>query len=312
MENPIFSVVIPAFQAEATVAVAVRSALLQTEPRLEVILVDDGSSDDTVGRAMAAAGEDRRLTVLRQANAGVAAARNAGLRLARGEYIAFLDADDRWVPQALEVHAAAFAMDPGLGLSFGQVRFHDPAMQIGGRLSAPVGRIGLVDILGENPLCTTSNMVFRRRVLEDVGGFDEALSHAEDQELVARVLAVTGWKVQGIAQELVHYRTSVGGLSTDLGRMQRGWTAMMDSLAARAPAAISRARPRATARFGRYLGRRALRTGQGGALGHLLGAFRASPVELLRHDPHRSLLTLLGALGAALLPGRLIRNLVSR
>ena len=312
MDNPIFTVVIPAFQAEATVATAIRSVLLQTEPRLEVILVDDGSTDDTVGRAMAAAAGDRRLTVLRQANAGVAAARNAGLDIARGDYIAFLDADDRWAPQALEVLAGAFAIDPGLGLSFGQVRFHDPAMQVGGRLSAPVGRLGLVDILGENPLCTASNMVFRRRVLEDVGGFDETLSHAEDQELVARVIATTGWKVAGVPRELVHYRTSVGGLSTDLARMERGWTAMMDSLAARAPAAIGQARPRAAARFGRYLGRRALRTGQDGALRHLMGAFRSSPSELLRHDPHRSLMTLLGALAAALLPHRLIRNLVSR
>jgi hypothetical protein len=312
MTTPRFSVVIPCHRAAATIAMAVRSVLTQTEADLELIVVDDGSPDDSAALAVAAADGDKRLLLLRQPNAGVAAARNAGIARARGALIAFLDADDRWEETALAHHEAAFGADPRLGVSFGLVRFYDPAMRTPGRLSATTGPIGLADALGENPVCTASNMVVRRAVIEAAGGFDVALRHAEDQEWLARILATTDWRVVGLPVELVHYRTSVGGLSTALNQMEAGWLAMMESLARRAPARVAAARPRAEALFRRYLARRALRTGQPGALSHLARALAASPTALVTHDARRSLLTLAGALAAAILPQRLVCNLVSR
>jgi len=312
MSAPLVSVVIPCFRAMDTIGAALRSVLDQTERELEVIVVDDGSPDDSAARVLEVAAADPRVVLLRQANAGVAAARNTGIARARGALVAFLDADDRWMPDALARHAAAFAADPRLGLSFGRVRFYSPDLRTAGRLSAHRGQVTLADAMGENPTCTASNLVLRAVVLAEAGGFDPALRHAEDQELLARILATTGWTVAGLDAELVHYRTSPAGLSSDLGRMERGWTSMVDSLERRAPGPVAAARPRAEALFRRYLARRALRTGQPGALRHLGRAFAASPAAFLTQDPRRSLLTLAGALGAATLPNRLLRHSLSR
>lgn len=309
---PRFSVIIPCWRAAATVGAAVASVLGQTERDLELILVDDGCPAGSAEAAIAAAGGDPRLVVLRQANAGIAAARNAGIAAARGAIIGFLDSDDAWEPEALAHHATAFAADPRLGLSFGRVRFYDPALAAPGRISATHGALSLADALGEFPPCTGSNLVLRRAVLEQLGGFDPALRHAEDQELVARILADGRWRVAGLDAALVRYRTSAGGLSADLARMEAGWHAMLASLAARAPEAVAAARGEAAALFHRYLARRALRTGQPGALRQLGQALAASPATLLRHAPARTAMTLAGALAAATLPRRLVHSLVSR
>lgn len=312
MTRPLFSVIIPCYRAAATIGMAMRSVLDQTQANLELIIVDDGSPDASLNIARVVAGDDPRVLLLRQSNAGVSAARNAGIAAARGRFLAFLDADDRWVGDALARHAAAFAADEGLGVSFGMVRFYDPTMRHPGRASSPRGALSLVDALGENLTCTASNIVVRRRVVDEVGGFDTTLGHAEDQEFIARILATTAWRVGGLPHELVHYRTSVGGLSTDLARMEAGWQAMIGRLRPLAPARIDAATPRARALFQRYLARRALRTGQRGALGHIGRAIWSSPAALLRCDAKRSALTLAGALGAALLPQHLVSNLLSR
>jgi glycosyltransferase involved in cell wall biosynthesis len=312
MTPPLFSVIIPCFRAAATIGMAMRSVLDQSEADLELIIVDDGSPDGSIDIARALAGDDARVMLLRQRNAGVSAARNAGIAAARGRYLAFLDADDRWAGDALACHAAAFAADEGLGVSFGVVRFFDPTMMHPGRVSSPRGALELVDALGENLTCTASNIVVRRSTVDEVGGFDSTLGHAEDQEFIARILATTTWRVSGLPDELVHYRTSVGGLSTDLVRMEDGWQAMLRTLRILAPARIDAATPRARALFQRYLARRALRTGQPGALGHFGRALWASPAALLRCDAKRSMLTLAGALGAAVLPHHLVSHLLSR
>ncbi len=310
MPTPLFSVIIPCYRASATVYEAVQSVLAQRGVRLELIVVEDGCPEASADAALLAAAGDPRLRVLRQANAGVSAARNAGLAVAQGAYVAFLDADDRWVPDALAQHARAFAANPQLGLSFGLVRFYDPLLLRPGRLSAAQGQMELAEVLGENPACTASNLVFRRAVLDQLGGFDATLRHAEDQELMARVLAQSDWQVAGLPVEMVHYRTSVGGLSADLRRMEQGWCAMLDRLAP--SPALAAARPGATALFRRYLARRALRTGQAGAWRYLARGFGASPLALLRHQPRRSLMTAAGALASILLPGCLANPLLSR
>ncbi len=306
MTAPLVSVVMPCWRASATVGAAVASVLAQTERDLELILVEDGCPEGSAAVAEIAAAGDPRLIVLRQPNGGIARARNAGIALARGTLVAFLDSDDAWEPEALALHAAAFAADPGLGIGFGRVRFYDPTLRVPGRISAAHGPLDLAAVLGEFPPCTGSNLVLRRVVLEQAGGFDPALRHAEDQELVARILATTAWRAAGLDAELVRYRTSPGGLSSDLAAMEGGWLAMLARLAAVAPGPVAAARPHAEAMFRRYLARRALRTGQPGALRQLVRAAAASPLALLRHAPHRTAMTLGGALAGAALPSHLL------
>src|SRR5690349_24440198 len=96
------SVVMPAFNAEATIASAVASVRRQTRGDWELVVVDDGSADRTAALAEMAAALDRRIRVIRQRNQGVSAARNAGIEAATGRYLAFLDADDTWLPGKLQ------------------------------------------------------------------------------------------------------------------------------------------------------------------------------------------------------------------
>jgi hypothetical protein len=312
MCKPLVSVIIPCFSAAATLQVAVRSVLDQSCHDFEVIIIDDGSTDRSLDIAAALGKEDTRVRVIAQANAGPAAARNLGVAQARGSFIGFLDADDRWAVDHLASHMAHFATKPDCGVSFARIAFCDSALVPGGRISAHLSSLNLADILGENPVCTTSNIVSRAAVFVEIGGFDARLTHGEDQEWVARVLALSTWRVCGLNKILVDYRTSPGGLSADLGRMQDGWLKMLRRVQSYAPLAASRAAPAASALFYRYLARRALRTGQPrAALAPMLRAILASPITLLTHQPQRTAMTLAGTL-AGLLPGNPMRALLAR
>jgi cellulose synthase/poly-beta-1,6-N-acetylglucosamine synthase-like glycosyltransferase len=309
---PFVSVIMPCFNAAATIGVAVESVLVQDFADFELIVVDDGSKDGSVGAAHEMATRDGRIRVICQANAGPSAARNRGIQQSRGAVLAFLDADDRWMPTALSTHVSHFARDGECGVSFARIRFFDPSMTWAGRFSASISNVSLAQVLGENPICTTSNLVVRRQVFDEVDLFDRELTHAEDQEWVARVLATSRWRVAGLPDVLVHYRTSPGGLSADLDRMSAGWDAVMRRVHDYAPEQAVAAEAEATALFNRYLARRALRTGQvSDCLRPFLRAWRASPLAMLTRQPRRTALTTLGVM-LALLPGNPARALLSR
>src|SRR5579872_668143 len=156
-DPPDFTVVMPCYRARDTVVTAVASVLAQTAPDFELIIVDDGSPDDTGAIAMAAVAGDRRVRLVRQDNAGPAAARNRGVAEGSGELVAFIDSDDRWAPNLLAQHRKHFEAQPELGISFGRIRFYDAGMTQPGRWSAHRARVDLCQMMGENPICTTSN-----------------------------------------------------------------------------------------------------------------------------------------------------------
>ena len=122
--DPLVSVIVPAYNCERYLAEALESILGQTHERVEVIVVDDGSTDGTA----AVAGSFARVRYFHQANAGIGAARNRGAELAEGDLLAFLDADDCWVVDKLALQIAALRKDPNLDMVFGQARqLHDGA-----------------------------------------------------------------------------------------------------------------------------------------------------------------------------------------
>jgi glycosyltransferase involved in cell wall biosynthesis len=312
MRSPCISAIIPCYCAANTLTTAVQSVLGQTNSDFEIIIVDDGSLDASAKVAACHAASDSRIRLIQQENSGPAAARNRGIQEARSPVIAFLDADDRWTPDFVERHLAHFIAVPRCGVSFSRVQFFDPEMTQPGRVSSTLAQVRLEQVLGENPVCTTSNIVARRRVLELVGGFNTGLTHGEDQEWVARVLATTGWQVHGLPQILVHYRTSPAGLSADLAKTESGWRAMIECVRAYAPEVVARAEPDASALFHRFLARRALRTGQSKlAILPMMRAWQASPLTLLTRQPSRTLMTMAGAL-AALMPGNPAAALLAR
>jgi glycosyltransferase involved in cell wall biosynthesis len=182
MSRPLVSVVIPAYNYGHYVTEAVDSVLAQTYPNVEIIVVDDGSTDETPDRLKPYLG---KIVYIRQENQGLSAARNTGIRHARGEWIGLLDADDLWHPGKLEVQLAAADKFGPAGLVGSPV-----AQQMPERLAAdpPVKRLTVADFLTSTPL-TSSSALIRRGCLERVGLFDTSLRSVEDRDMWLRVAA---------------------------------------------------------------------------------------------------------------------------
>lgn len=195
IETPLVSVIIPAFDAGATLAACLASVSAQGEGvRHEIIVIDDGSTDDTLEIARATPG----VTGISQNNRGPAAARNAGIERARGEYLAFLDADDLW-PKGKLAHQLALLQDHSdAALCFGDCRQFGES-ETWTRTLFESGQYG-ASAWGDGPyvpdayarllrdnFITTGSVMARRGVIQALGGFDESLRLVEDLELWLRV-----------------------------------------------------------------------------------------------------------------------------
>ena len=190
MSEPNTSVVMPAFNAEATIAASIDSILEQTRQDFEVIVVDDGSTDRTA-EIVAGFGDSVRL--LRQENRGPSAARNLGVAEARGEWIAFLDSDDRWHRDMLRSRMAALERDGAAGLAYTNCWNTDGdsllPLNRGAQRTAYSGWV-FTRLISENFL-TTSTVLVRRALLQQVGGFDEEMRISEDYDLWLRLARIT-------------------------------------------------------------------------------------------------------------------------
>lgn len=169
MHQPTVSVIIPTFNGEAHLAETLESALAQTHPPAEVIVVDDGSTDGTARIAASFPG----VRYLYQPNAGANAARNTAILASRGDFLAFLDHDDLWMPDKLARQLAAFAADPTLDFVFGQIaHFYSPEL-------TEAQRAGLGVAAEIAPGITVSALLARRTSFLRVGLFDVSQRLAE-------------------------------------------------------------------------------------------------------------------------------------
>lgn len=210
--QPTVSVVVPAYNPGPYLRLALDSVAAQTYPHWEAIVVDDGSTED-LGWVDDV---DPRIRRVRQDNGGLSAARNTGVRESTGELIAFLDADDLWLPDKLARQVDAFN-DPTLALvSTGFTIVDDE----GAHVSA--GFTGYADsyeeLLQGNGICA-STVVVRRSVLDEVGGFDTTLAQCEDWDLWLRV--ARGHRVAKLTDELAEYRVHGGNMTRDYVSMRR-------------------------------------------------------------------------------------------
>jgi len=183
------SVVIPAFNAEAFIAQAISSVLSQIHEPVELIVVDDGSTDQTV--PIADSIDDPRLTLVSGPNRGVSRARNIGLERAKGEAIGFLDADDYWLPKKLAVQLDALEDDPQLVAIGSLMRYESAEGRNLGTAGQPVERKEQ-DLIARARLMPfpLSSILFRTNVVVALAGFDEELRQAQDLELLSRVASV--------------------------------------------------------------------------------------------------------------------------
>jgi glycosyltransferase involved in cell wall biosynthesis len=213
--TPLVSVIIPTYNRARLLPDAMASVLSQTYPRIELIIVDDGSTDETP-ELLRQYGD--RIRVVRQANAGPAIARNRGIAIATGEIIAFLDSDDQWLPTKLERQVASLqAAGPEVVccLCNCSVRFANgktgSTFAIADTMpDRPTGIwLNPVEILLNRFVMFNQAVAIRREVLERVGYFDESLRFGEDYELPFRLALQGPWTI--IRDELVIYHEASPG-----------------------------------------------------------------------------------------------------
>lgn len=197
MAEPRVSVVVPAYNATATIAATLRSIQAQTLADFELIVIDDGSSDGTPDLVDRIARDEPRLRLHRQANGGTAAARNAGIARARGEFVALLDNDDLWMPRYLELMTAALVAAPDAGFAYTDAWVLDDStkrvrtktvLEFYPPVPAGAAAPELLRLLIATNF-VMSSVTARRTVLEEVGGFDPAVSGVDDYDLWLRILA---------------------------------------------------------------------------------------------------------------------------
>lgn len=216
MNSPKISVVIPAYNAEATVAKTLESVLAQSLPAHEVIVVDDGSRDNTSDVVEKFAPQVR---LIRQENAGPSAARNHGIREATGDWIALLDADDTWWPEKLEKQAAHLADDVALVHCYASPNdcyTHDMTFE----------SLWVHNYIG------TSTVVMSKALFEELGGFleDRKYIGAEDYNMWLR-LAGSGKRIVSVHELLSNYTPAEGSLSQQIAKVIKAELLNVDTIA---------------------------------------------------------------------------------
>lgn len=284
LEKPIrpeVSVIIPAYNIAPFIAFAVESVLTQDFTELEVIVVDDGSTDGTA--AELSRFHDDRLKVMKQDNAGEARTRNIGIERTSAPFVAFLDGDDFWDHSKLTVHVNFLKAHPDIDLTFSHSCVVDEAGKSLGRFSqAARGVVPFRELFIENVVSNGSAVVMRREALLSAGMFDPDLVSAADHELWLRVALLRPNNVFCIPQVLTYYRMREGQLTKDWRRMERGWLKLVEKMRVLAPFEVSQVEGRARCRYYRYLAYIAYESHKFNESRSLLrDAIRANRIELL-------------------------------
>ncbi|MEZ5293353.1 MAG: glycosyltransferase family A protein [Vicinamibacterales bacterium] len=284
MSAPRVSVVIAAYNAGQFIEATCRSAMRQTFRALEIVVVDDGSTDDTADIVQALSAEDPRVRLLRQPNQGVAAARNLAIAESTGEYVAPLDADDLWDPTKIQRQVEALdAAAPAAAMAYcwwawidvvGRVLDRSPRWQVEGRV---LDRLVEVNFTG-----SASVPLFRRDALEAAGGYDPVLRDngcqgCEDWDVALRVAAAH--PVVVVPATLVAYRRRDDSMSSACDTMWRSRLAVMHSLAERTPSITPAVLRRSKGQFALYLA--GVSYWAGDTWGACRWALRSGPLRLL-------------------------------
>jgi len=218
VKMPIISVIVPAYNAGRTILETIASVQQQTFSDFELIIINDGSTDQTLG--LLSTVKDSRIKILSYENGGVSVARNRGMVHAKGEFIAFLDTDDLWTPDKLELQLAALQQNLEAGVVYSWTHFMD---EQGKSLHTdkPVFYKGNVyaKLLVENFLISGSNPLIRRQALESVGEFEPTLTHGEDWDLYLRLAA--RWPFAVVPKPQILYRQTSGSASSKIEVMEK-------------------------------------------------------------------------------------------
>lgn len=309
----LFSVIVPTYKAQKYIAKTIKSVLAQTYPHFELIIVDDESPDQSV--EICRQFQDPRLKIISQKNRGLAGARNTGIRHSQGDYLAFLDADDLWLPEKLEKHLQHLESSSQVGISFSRSEFIDSEDRSIGTYQMPkLKNITASYLLCRNPIGNGSAPVIRREVFTEIKFqdnlygtvedfyFDESFRQSEDIECWIRIAIATKWQIEGIPEALTLYRVNSEGLSADITKQLISWEKVIEKTYSYSPELVSRWEGRARAYQLRYLARRAVRFKDGNRAVNLVNRSLITHWAIVLSEPRRTLLTLGAAYLLKILP----------
>ncbi|WP_013321039.1 glycosyltransferase family 2 protein [Gloeothece verrucosa] len=300
------SVIIPTYNAEIYIKQTLESVLAQTYCDLEIIIVDDESPDRSI--EICQQFNDPRIKIIHQKNRGLAGARNTGIRHAQGEYLAFLDADDLWLPEKLTLQIEHLENNPEVGVSFSRSRFIDENGEYIGVYQMPkLTGITPEHLLCRNPIGNGSAPVIRRKVFnairfqknlygqEEDFYFDESFRQSEDIECWFRIVTQTHWKIEGIPDALTLYRVNTQGLSANILPQLDSWEKLIEKHRPQTPDVVNKWEHQARAYQLRYLARRAVRLKDGQMAVKLVNRALLSDWRIIINEPSRTVLTLFAA-----------------
>ncbi|MBL4650849.1 MAG: glycosyltransferase [Aureispira sp.] len=221
MKYTLVSVIIPAYKAGQYIKETIQGVLDQTHTNFELIIIDDGSPDNQAEVIAPIAASDPRIQYIKQKNGGVSSARNHGYRLSKGSFLAFLDADDIWLANNLELKLAKFSSDTALGLVHSDMAIMDGNSKLTGETKHGKEGYILDDLLSWNGTCipTPSSILVKREVVKKVGNFDLKLSNAADQEFFFRV--AKAYKIGRVPEVTWWYRVHDNQMHSNIPVMEK-------------------------------------------------------------------------------------------
>ncbi|MCC3526853.1 MAG: glycosyltransferase family 2 protein [Microcoleus sp. PH2017_22_RUC_O_B] len=232
LEESLISVIIPAYNAEEFITKTLESVLSQTYQNIEIFVVDDGSTDTTAEIVKSFAQKDSRVTLLQQANAGVAVARNLAYLHSKGEYIAPIDADDIWYPQNLEKQVECLTnSEPFVGIAYSwSLDINEGGLLTGGFYNSTIEGEVHNALVYKYFIGNASSSLIRRTCFEKVGGYNckfklENAQGCEDWELHLRIAQYYQFKV--VPEYLVGYRQISSSMSCNYAAMAKGHSLIM-------------------------------------------------------------------------------------
>ncbi len=279
----LLSVVIPTYNVEKYILAAVTSALSQEVESMEVIVVNDGSTDATA--EVVSSVRDDRVRLIWQANRGLAGARNTGIRHALGKYIAFLDADDVWFPHKIQKQLELMESDASLGFTYTFSAYINERGERSGQLwITSVRDPSFMDFIKRNHVLASS-VVARKDCVLQAGLFNENLRDYDDQEFLVRILYKTKYKGRLLPEVLTGYRVRSDSLSMNFAHQLDNAHKAMEIYAGYIPEFTPRLKKRSLAEAYRITSRKALSEGQFQVAGQLMReSLRLCPTLVLR-DP---------------------------
>lgn len=263
---PLISVVLPAYNAEETILETLQSVLEQTYRYMEVLVVDDGSSDSTAAIVERVAKSDRRVRLITKANGGVADARNAAIAVASGEYVAPIDADDLWFPRKLEKQMAKVMQSPGVGLVYAwTIHMDEAGEQTGGYVAESYTGYVLPALMHGNFVGNASAPLIPRACFDAIGGYDSTLHRqsaqgCEDLDLYLRI--AERWPYAVVPEFLIAYRLSGGNMSRQTRSMDKSFRIVSARARMNHPEVPRRIKRWSRGHYRWYLGWQCARTGE--------------------------------------------------